>query len=308
MMVGQSTIATVTLTAPDMVIPIDPSVLAPFTLTSPVVSDILSNGGVCTPVPGTAPGLASCTVNVTSVEPNGRTISANFAGGANLAGSTGSGDLMVTAALLSQQVCLASDFRNVAVPGGSNIWLNSIFRLRDVTKQLVHVSFFNSSVQFQYTDPAGNTITVNQRMPDADITMDPNATMASTVFDPVNNVWVTKLPWDLDDNAFLTGMPWTVPAAGLPADVEPVTVCGTFASDVANIDIAWRWAASAYSTFSSDNTTLGVKPMDTDHDNQATNHDRAGTPENYKQFVIPGARGKGGKNYTGTYSKSAVIE
>jgi hypothetical protein len=48
--------------------------------------------------------------------------------------------------------------------------------------------------------------------------------------------------------------------------------------------------------------------MDTDHDNQATNHDRAGTPENYKQFVIQGARGKGGKNYTGTYSRSAAIE
>jgi hypothetical protein len=308
MMVGQSTIATVTLTAPDMVIPMDPSVLAPFTLTSPVASDIFSNGGVCTPVPSTASGLASCTVNVTSVEPNGRTINANFAGGANLAGSTGSGDLMVTAALLRQQVCLASDFRNVAVPGGSNIWFNSIFRVRDVTKQLVHVTFFNSSVQFQYADPAGNTITVNQRMPDADITMDPNATVASTVFDPVNNVWVTTLPWDLDDNAFLTGLPWLIPSAGLPSDVEPVTWCGTFASDVANIDIGWRWAAAAYSTFSSDNTTLGVKPIDTDHDNQATNHDRAGTPENYKQFVIPGARGKGGKNHTGTYSRSAVIE
>jgi len=29
---------------------------------------------------------------------------------------------------------------------------------------------------------------------------------------------------------------------------------------------------------------------------------------NYKQFVIPGARGKGGKNYTGTYSGSKEIE
>jgi hypothetical protein len=33
-----------------------------------------------------------------------------------------------------------------------------------------------------------------------------------------------------------------------------------------------------------------------------------GTPENFKTFVIPGARGKGGKNYTGSYSRSAVIE
>jgi hypothetical protein len=80
------------------------------------------------------------------------------------------------------------------------------------------------------------------------------------------------------------------------------------ASDTANIDIGWRWAAAAYSSFSGDNTVLGVKPMDTDHDNTATNHDRVGTPENFKTFVIPGARGKGGKNYAGSYSRSASIE
>lgn len=121
-------------------------------------------------------------------------------------------------------------------------------------------------------------------------------------------MWITTIPWDLDDNAFLTGVAWAVRSAGLPADVQPVTVCGTFASDVANIDIGWRWAAAAYSSFASDNKVLGVKPMDTDHDNQAPKYDRAGTPENYKQFVIPGARGKGGENFNGSYSGSAVIE
>jgi hypothetical protein len=29
---------------------------------------------------------------------------------------------------------------------------------------------------------------------------------------------------------------------------------------------------------------------------------------NFKQYVIAGARGKGGKNYIGSYSRSAVIE
>ena len=306
--VGQSATATVTLTAPDMVIPMDPSVLGPVTLSSPVVSDTLTNSGVCTPVPSVAPGIASCVIMVTAVEPNGRTLSAMFPATANLARSTGTGELIVTAALQSQQVCIASDFRNVAVPGGSYLWFNSIFKVRDVTKQLIHVSFFKSTVQFQYTDAVGNPVTVNQGLPDAKITIDPNATVASTSFDAINNVWMTTIPWDLDDNAFLTGMPWLVPSAGLPADVEPVTVCGTFASDVANVDIGWRWAAAAYSSFSRDNTTLGVEPMDTDHDNASGNHDRAGTPENFKQFAIPGARSKGGKNYTGSYSRSAVIE
>ncbi len=308
-LVGNSTTATITLTAPDMVIPIDPSVLAPITLTSPSFSsDILSNNGVCTPVPSATPGIASCTVNLTSVEPNGRTLNASFAGSANLVTSSATANLIVTAALQSQQVCIKSDFRNVPVPGGSYLWFNSIFKVRDVTKQLIHISFFKSNVQFQYTDPAGNAVTVNQGLPDARITIDPNATAASTSFDAVNNVWITTIPWDLDDNAFLTGMPWSVPSAGLPADVEPVMMCGTFASDVASVDIGWRWSAAAYSGFSSDNNALGVKPMNTDYDNPPANRDNAGTPENFKPTLIPGGRGKGGKNYTGSYSGSAEIE
>lgn len=306
--IGQPATVTVTLTAPDFVIAIDPSVLAPITLTSPIATDVLSNNGACTPVPAAAPGVASCSVTVIASEPNGRTLKAAFGGTADLAPSTGTGNLIVTAALQSQQACVRSDFRNVAVPGGSTIWFNSIFKVHGVAKQLFHVTFFQATAQFHYTDASGTVVTVNQPMPDAQIAIDPNATQASTTFDPVNNVWSTTIPFDLDDSAFLTGMPWPVPAAGLPADVEPVTVCGTFASDISNVDIGWRWAAAAYSTFGTDGTTLGVKPFSTDDDNAAANRDRAGTPENYKHFVIPGARGKGGKNYTGSYSGTATIE
>jgi hypothetical protein len=78
--VGQSTTITVTLIGPDMVIPIDPAVLAPVTVTSPVVSDILTNNGVCTPVPGAVPGIATCSMTLTAVEPNGRTLGASFPG------------------------------------------------------------------------------------------------------------------------------------------------------------------------------------------------------------------------------------
>jgi hypothetical protein len=272
------------------------------------VSDILTNNGVCTPVPSTAPGIASCVVAVTAVEPNGRTLNASFSGTANLAASSATGDLIVTAALESQKSCLSSDFRNVSVPGGSYLWFNSIFKVKDVTKKKITISFFQSSVQFQYTDASHHVVTVNQAMPDAKIVIDPSVSTASTTFDAVDNVWITTIPFDLDDAAFLTGMPWLVPAGGIPADIEPVNWCGTFASDTAEVDIGWRWAAAAYSSFSSDNNVLGVKPMLTDHDNPGSNRDLAGTPENFKQFVIPGARSRGGKNYTGTYSRSAIIE
>jgi hypothetical protein len=306
--VGQSSTVTVTLTGPDMAIPIDPSVLAGITLTSSAATDVLSNAGMCTPTPGLTNGTASCVFTITATEPNGRTLTAAFAGSADLTASNNTAQLMVTEPVQGQQSCIASDFRNVAVAGGNSIWFNSIFRVRDVSKQKINIAFANSSVQFQYTDANGNLVPVSLAMPNAQIVIDPSVSVASTSFDAVNSTWVTTLPWDLDDNAFLSGAPWLIPAGGIPADVEPVTWCGTFAVDVPGAHIGWRWAAAAYSSFSSSNNTLGVKPMDTDHDNQTTNHDHAGTPENYIQFVIPGARGKGGKNYTGTYSRSAAIE
>ena len=168
--------------------------------------------------------------------------------------------------------------------------------------------FEPSTVQFHYRDASNNLVTVNQPLPGAKITIDPSVSTATTMFDAVDNVWITTVPFDLDDATFLTGIPWLVPAGGIPADIEPVTWCETFASDTAGVDIGWRWSAAAYSSFSGDYNTLGVKPMNTDHDNPPANRDNAGTPENFKTFVIPGARGKGGKNYTGSYSGSAEIE
>ena len=307
--VGLSSVATITLTAPDMVIPIDPTLLPPVTLNSTFASDILSNNGMCTLAATATPNVVSCAITITAVEPNNHGLLASFPGSTNFLASSTPTDLLVTAALLSQNSCISSDFRNVAVSGGSTIWFNSIFKVRDVSQpQKITISFYKSSVQFQYTDAGNNLVTVNQPMPDAQIVIDPSVATATTTFDPVNNVWITSIPFDLDDNAFLTGMPWQVPPAGMPGDVEPVTWCGTFASDTADIDIGWRWAAAAYSSFSGDNRGVIIKPMNTDHDNTATNHDRAGTPENFEPFVIPGARGRGGKNYTGSYSRSAVIE
>ena len=306
--VGQSTTVTVTLTAADMVIPIPPGVLAPITVTSPIVSDILANNGVCTPLPSAIPGQASCTVAVTSVEPNGRTLNASFAATSALAASSGTGNLIVTAAMLSQQSCIKSDFRNVAVAGNNSLWFSSVFKIKGVKKQKVTFTFFKSSLQFNYLDSSQHLVTVNLPVPDGKITFDPYATSAATSFDAVDNVWLTTIPWDLDDNALLTATSWLVPAGGIPGDIEPVTWCGTFASDTAGVDIGWRWSAAAYSSFSGDNTVLGVKPMNTDYDNPPASRDNAGTPENFKGFLIPGARGKGGKNYTGSYSGSAKID
>ena len=62
-----------------------------------------------------------------------------------------------------------------------------------------------------------------------------------------------------------------------------------------------------YAHFSADYNALGVKPVDDNKKNPYLNADHAGTPENFKPFVIGGATGGGGTNYTGGLSGTASV-
>jgi hypothetical protein len=74
------------------------------------------------------------------------------------------------------------------------------------------------------------------------------------------------------------------------------------------VNINWQWAAAVYTNFSTDHSMLGVKAVDDNQDDCVTqNSDHAGTPELYKSFVIGGARGGGGSNYTGSYSGTGSV-
>jgi hypothetical protein len=66
--------------------------------------------------------------------------------------------------------------------------------------------------------------------------------------------------------------------------------------------VNWQWGAAAYTSFSMAYNSLGVKPVDDNKASQYKNSDHAGTPENFKTFVVGGARGGGGSNFTGSYS------
>jgi hypothetical protein len=77
---------------------------------------------------------------------------------------------------------------------------------------------------------------------------------------------------------------------------------GNFTSDTPGVKVQWQWAAAAYTSFGTDDNTLGVKPAD-----GFGGSDHAGTPENYKHFVTGGARGGGGSNFTGSYSGTGSI-
>lgn len=69
--------------------------------------------------------------------------------------------------------------------------------------------------------------------------------------------------------------------------------------------MTWQWAAAVYTQFGTNYNMLGVKPVDDNSRSQYKNFDPAGTPENFKQFVIAGARGDG-TTLVGNYTAPTV--
>jgi uncharacterized repeat protein (TIGR01451 family) len=195
-------------------------------------------------------------------------------------------------------VSIASNFNGTAIAKGDFIWFNSVLNVKGLGSTPVTIHF------------TGQTITsadFSLVVPDAYITFDPAAVSATTVFDTANNAWRTTVPSSgLAGNTFLSGLAFLVPAR-LPGGINPVTWSGSFISDTPGVTVQWQWAAAVYTSFSTDYTTLGVKPVDDNKASQYQNSDHAGTPENFKSFVIGGARGGGGSNYTGSYSATGSV-
>ncbi|GLQ90448.1 hypothetical protein [Dyella flagellata] len=194
---------------------------------------------------------------------------------------------------------IVSNFNGTPIAAGNSLWFNSVFKLQNAPNNGTPVNVYlnNASVTFQ--DKSGNTYTVH--VPNAKVTFDPVATTASTSFDSYSNTWVTVVPFGLGGNTFLDGAALPL-ASNLPGGINPVSWSGQVTSDTAGITVAWQWATAAYTNFSANYSLLDVKPVDSNQASVYANSDHAGTPEAYKPFVIGGARGGGGSNWTGSYS------
>jgi hypothetical protein len=194
-----------------------------------------------------------------------------------------------------------SNFNGTAIAAGDFVWFNAVAKVKGIDPSTTtSVAFTGSTISFT----VGAT-TYQLNVPDSFITFSPSATEASTSFDGVN--WNTVVPSSFSKGIFLGGLPFQVPAGGLRGGINPVTWSGTFASGAQGVTVEWQWAAAVYTQFSTDDTALGVKPVDGDQSNPYSNSDHAGTPEGFKQYVTGGARGGGGSNWTGSYSGTAAV-
>jgi hypothetical protein len=198
---------------------------------------------------------------------------------------------------------IASNFNGTSLDSGQWIWFNANFTATGIPSTGAVITFSNSKI---LNADSGTAIT--NSAPNARITFSPSAACSTTTFDTMTNTWFTIVPMRADDEIFLTGVAVPVPAGGLPGGIN-VNWTGTFdTGGVSGISIDWKWGAAVYSSMGNDFNAFAIKPG---HQTACgvNNGDHAGTPEGvnldnqlWKQFVIGGARGGGGSNWTGSWS------
>jgi len=198
---------------------------------------------------------------------------------------------------------IAANFNATPIPSGRTIWFSSVLQANGLGSSPVTVRLENAKVTFK-TSTALHTVS----LPNATVTFTPGLSSASTSYDNGTQSWNTSVPSELVGNAFLSGAGFSVPT-NLPGGIRPVNFTGTFVSDTPGVTVTWKWAAAVYTSFNTDPSQLGVKPVFDYTNNLSSYHnsDRAGTPEAYKSFVTSGAKGFGGRNYTGDYSNGASL-
>lgn len=196
-----------------------------------------------------------------------------------------------------------SNFNGTAIVQGDYIWFTGVLKLNGLGSSPTTLYVSHASISF-----TANNTTYNLKVPSSAITFSSSTTTATTGFTQLKPLflgkgWRTQLPFSgLAGNDLMTAVEFAVPAGGLPGGIKNVAFTATFSSFTVGLTVNWQWAAAVYSSFDADYNGLGVKPVD---DNQASiykNSDHAGTAENFKTFVLGGARGGGGSNFTGSYS------
>jgi hypothetical protein len=198
---------------------------------------------------------------------------------------------------------VVSNFNGTALGGNHYLWFNAIVSVKGVNSRSVQLTFVNSTITFNVQ---GNQQVIS--VPNAEIDFSPTTTTATTTFNPPSQSdpygrYVTSVNSSANlGKDFLVGVPVLIPAGGWPGGENPVTWTGTFESNSTGLTVQWQWATAVYTQFSTDGNAIGVKPVDDNHASIYQNSDHAGTPENFKSYVVGGARGGGGSNWTGSYS------
>jgi hypothetical protein len=199
---------------------------------------------------------------------------------------------------------ITSNFNGTAIAAGDYVWFNAVLKVNGLGSTPATVFVTHPSITF-----TANGQPYKLKVPDSQIMFSSLTTVATTKFTRLSREishpfgWKTELPSSgLAGKDFLAGLTFAVPAGGLPGGIKDVIWQATFSSDTSGLSVNWQWAAAVYTNFSSTYNDLGVKPVDDNKASQYKNSDHAGTPEDFKVYVVGGGTGGGGSNFTGSYS------
>jgi hypothetical protein len=196
---------------------------------------------------------------------------------------------------------ISSNFNGTSISAGDTIWFTSDFKVNGLGHNQVILNFTDSSISY-----TANGVNYTVDTPDAEVILSPTATTATTTFNSSLNEWVTTLPMNFSGNGFLDAVELHL-GSSLPGGIKNVTWQGTLSTDTQGVSVNWQWAAAVYTNFSSDYNALDVKPTDDNHVSTYHNSDHAGTPEAFLSYVVGGATGGGGSNFTGSLSGTASV-
>ncbi len=194
---------------------------------------------------------------------------------------------------------ITGNFNGTRIPAGDDIWFSSVAKVSGIGSSPVTLHVTDQAITFTAN---GTPYTVD--VPDTDLTLTPGATSAATTF---AGGWHTSAPASFSGNVFLGGAVFEA-VGGLPSGIKNVTWTASFYADTAGLTVNWQWAAAVYTQFSTDGSALNVKPVDDNKLSLIKNSDHAGTPESFKAFVVGGATGGGGSNWTGSYSATKSVK
>jgi hypothetical protein len=230
----------------------------------------------------------------------------NMSGGTDFFGS-----IIASTVTNSGGTAIHYDSSLPAISANNYIWFTAIANnVQGLPSNGAQVKLYltNSSISFTangtpYTVPVPNSVvTFNS----ASLT-----TGAKTTYDPVNSRWGTAVAKSgLTGNTFVTGVAFQLPA-NFPTGVQNVAWSASYSTDTPGITLQWQWGAAVYNSFSSTYATSATPPntnvLGVNAEDGVPGSDPAGTPETYKTFVIAGATGGGGTNYTGYLSAAAGV-
>lgn len=210
-------------------------------------------------------------------------------------------DRLESRTVLSTLSSITGNLNGTAIPANDTVWFSSVAKVQGTGSSPVTVEINNQTISFT----ANGTLTTVS-VPNTLLVLSPTAKTATTTYDAAANTWDTTAPMSFSGNVFLAGVALPT-GGGLPGGIKNVTWQGQFSTDTTGIKVNWQWAAAVYTQFSTDPSAVGVKPVDDNHVSQYQNSDHAGTPENDTPYVIGGATGGGGSNFTGSYSATATV-